>query len=76
MRFMMLLIPEGYEKATPDRMPDPKAVETMMKYNKELQCLPVGARRAPSAFGGGTGIAIRCSRSRRGLRSRCACWAG
>ena len=37
MRFMMLMIPGGYEKATPDRMPDPKAVEAMMKYNKELQ---------------------------------------
>jgi hypothetical protein len=37
MRFMMLMIPGGYEKAAPDRMPDPKAVEAMMKYNEELQ---------------------------------------
>jgi len=37
MRFMMLMIPGGYEKAAPGTMPDPKAVETMMKYNEELQ---------------------------------------
>jgi hypothetical protein len=37
MRVMMLMIPGGYEKAAPDRMPDPKAVEAMMKYNEELQ---------------------------------------
>ena len=37
MRFMMLMIPGGYETAAPDRMPDPKAVEAMMKYNKALQ---------------------------------------
>lgn len=37
MRFMMLMIPGGYETAAPDKLPDPKAVETMMKYNEELQ---------------------------------------
>ena len=37
MRFMMLVIPKGYETAAPGTMPDPKAVETMMKYNEELQ---------------------------------------
>jgi hypothetical protein len=37
MRFMMLMIPKGYEQATPGTMPDAKAVETMMKYNEELQ---------------------------------------
>ena len=37
MRFMMLMIPKGYESATPGTMPDAKAVESMMKYNKELQ---------------------------------------
>src|ERR1700755_1841495 len=37
MRFMMLMIPGGYEKAAPGTMPDPKAVEAMMKYNEELQ---------------------------------------
>jgi len=36
MRFMMLMIPKGYEKAEPGAMPDPKAVEAMMKYNEEL----------------------------------------
>ena len=37
MRFMMLMIPKGYEKAEPGTMPDPKAVEAMMKYNESLQ---------------------------------------
>jgi hypothetical protein len=37
MRFMMLMIPKGYETAAPGTMPDPKAVAAMMKYNEELQ---------------------------------------
>ncbi|CAN1212920.1 YciI family protein [Tumidithrix helvetica PCC 7403] len=37
MRFMMLMIPKGYENATPGTMPEPKAVEAMMQYNKALQ---------------------------------------
>src|SRR5260370_193878 len=37
MRFMMLMIPKGYEKAKPGAMPDAKAVEAMMKYNESLQ---------------------------------------
>jgi hypothetical protein len=37
MRFMMLMIPRGYEKATPGTMPDAKAVAAMMKYNESLQ---------------------------------------
>lgn len=37
MRFMMLMIPKGYETAAPGTMPDAKAVEAMMKYNEELQ---------------------------------------
>jgi hypothetical protein len=37
MRFMMLMIPKGYESATPGTVPDAKAVEQMMKYNEELQ---------------------------------------
>jgi len=37
MRFMMLMIPKGYEKAVPGTMPDAKAVEAMMKYNESLQ---------------------------------------
>lgn len=36
MRFMMLMIPEVYRRATPDFTPDAKAVEGMMKYNEEL----------------------------------------
>ena len=37
MRFMMLMIPKGYENATPGTMPNAKAVEAMMKYNTSLQ---------------------------------------
>ena len=37
MRFMMLMIPKGYEKAKPGTMPEAKAVEAMMKYNESLQ---------------------------------------
>ena len=37
MRFMMLMLPKGYEQAKPGTMPDPKAVLAMMKYNEELQ---------------------------------------
>ena len=37
MRFMMLMIPKGYEKADPGTMPDAKAVAAMMKYNESLQ---------------------------------------
>jgi len=37
MRFMMLMIPRGYEKAAPGTVPDAKAVEAMMKYNEALQ---------------------------------------
>jgi len=34
---MMIMIPKGYEQAKPGTMPDPKAVEAMMKYNEALQ---------------------------------------
>ena len=37
MRFMMLMIPGGYEKAAPGTMPDADAVAGMMKYNEALQ---------------------------------------
>jgi hypothetical protein len=37
MRFMMLMIPKGYESAAPGTVPDAKAVEAMMKYNASLQ---------------------------------------
>jgi hypothetical protein len=37
MRFMMLMIPKGYETATPGTMPDAEAVAKMMKYNESLQ---------------------------------------
>ncbi|MGH8161632.1 MAG: YciI family protein [Gammaproteobacteria bacterium] len=37
MRFMMLMIPKGYEKAMPGTMPDPKASERIAQYNEELR---------------------------------------
>jgi hypothetical protein len=37
MRFMMLMIPKGYETAAPGTVPDAKAVAAMMKYNESLQ---------------------------------------
>jgi len=37
MRFMMLVIPKGYESAKPGTVPDAKAVARMMKYNESLQ---------------------------------------
>jgi hypothetical protein len=36
MRFMMLVIPKGYENAPPGAMPDAKLVEKMTQYNESL----------------------------------------
>ena len=37
MRFMMLMIPLGYETAPPDVQLDPARVQAMMKYNEALK---------------------------------------
>jgi len=37
MRFMMLMIPGGYETAAPGTLPDAEGVAAMMKYNEALQ---------------------------------------
>ena len=37
MRFMMLMIPLGYETAPPDVQLDPERVKAMMAYNQALQ---------------------------------------
>jgi hypothetical protein len=38
MRFMMLMIPKGYETAAPGTMPDDATrIAAMMKYNESLQ---------------------------------------
>ena len=37
MRFMLLMIPKGYESAAPGVMPEAAAVEAMMEYNRKLQ---------------------------------------
>ena len=36
MRFMMLMIPKGYEKAEPTAMPSAEMIAEMMKYNEAL----------------------------------------
>jgi hypothetical protein len=37
MRFMMLMIPQGYEAAAPGTMPPAEAVAAMMRYNEALK---------------------------------------
>jgi PhnB protein len=63
MRFMMLMIPKGYETAEPGIKLDPKRVEEMMKYNEALQkagvLLALDGLHPPSSgarvsFAGGT----------------------
>src|SRR5436190_14707852 len=63
MRFMMLMIPKGYEQAAPGAVPDAAAVAAMMKYNESLQkagvLLALDGLHPPSmgarvSFAGGT----------------------
>ena len=37
MRFMMIVIPKGYESASPNAVPTAEMVAKMMEYNKSLQ---------------------------------------
>lgn len=37
MRFMLLMIPKGYEDAPPDTKPDAEGVAKMMKYNESMR---------------------------------------
>jgi hypothetical protein len=37
MRFMLIVIPKGYENAAPDAAPSAEAVAKMMKYNESLK---------------------------------------
>jgi hypothetical protein len=37
MRFMMLMIPKGYENSQPGTIPSAEAVAEMMRYNESLQ---------------------------------------
>jgi hypothetical protein len=37
MRFMMLMIPNGYERAEPNAVPSAETVAAMMKYNESLR---------------------------------------
>jgi hypothetical protein len=65
MRFMMLMIPRGYETAAPDAMPSAEAVAAMMKYNEALKeagvLITLDGLQPPSAgarvsFEGGTPV--------------------
>ncbi len=67
MKFMMLMIPKGYEKAEPGAMPSAEAVSAMMKYNESLQkagvLLALDGLHPPSAgarvsFAGGKPLVI------------------
>jgi len=53
MRFMMLVIPKGYETAAPDAAPGAEAVARMMQYNQKLQnagvLLELNGLRPPAA---------------------------
>jgi hypothetical protein len=37
MRFMLLMIPKGYETAEPGALPEAEKIAAMMKYNESLQ---------------------------------------
>lgn len=37
MRFMMLVIPKGYQSASPGTLPAPELVERMSRYNESLE---------------------------------------
>ena len=50
MRFMMLMIPKGYEKAAPGAMPDAKAVEAMSFFVGHWEA--DSSARWLSSFGG------------------------
>lgn len=63
MRFMLLMIPKGYESAEPGATPDPERVEAMMRYNDALRkagmLLALDGLHPPSSgvrisFSGGT----------------------
>lgn len=43
MRFMMLMMPEGYGDAEPGTEPDPEGVKRMMAYNEELEAAGGGS---------------------------------
>jgi hypothetical protein len=74
MRFMMLMIPKGYENAKPGTIPDPKAIEAMMKYNESLQkagvLLALDGLHPPSM---GARITFACGKSvvTQGPTTRC-----
>ncbi len=63
MRFMMLMIPLGYETASPDVQLEPERVAAMMRYNEELHRAGVLiASEGLNPAAGGARIAVRDGR--------------
>ncbi len=64
MRFMLIVIPKGYEQAAPGTMPDAEAVARMMKFNESLQkagvLLALDGLRPPSE---GARVAFKSGKS-------------
>ena len=60
MRFIMLMIPKGYDAAVPGAVPDAAAVAAMMKYNESLQKAGIllGTGWPPSAIHGGPRLVL------------------
>ena len=61
MRFMIIVIPKGYESAAPDAVPSAEAVAKMMEYNKSLQTSgrPACARWPSTPLRRGTHLLLR-----------------
>ena len=64
MRFMMLMIPLGYETAPPDVQLDPARVAAMMKFNEALQKAGIGydahlVRRGPHGAANAEALAAK-----------------
>ncbi len=54
MRFLMLIIPKGYESQAPGFLPDTKNMEAMMQYNVSLgkAWRPARSEWPPATVGG------------------------
>jgi hypothetical protein len=79
MRFMMLMIPAGYQSAAPDAMPSAEAVQAMMKYNEELKkagvLLALDGLHPPSSGRGSISRAENRSSPTVPSRKPRKCWA-
>jgi hypothetical protein len=60
MRFMMVVIPKGYETAAADAVPSAEAVAKMMEFNKSLQKAGV-LLALDGLFPPSTGVRVSCA---------------